>query len=56
MTTHGRNLVGGSVIAAVIAILFSNATIAGVSTWKWALGLIGLILWLLAERTPTPRP
>jgi hypothetical protein len=46
MTTPVRNLVGGTAVAAVLAIVMYTPTIAGVSTWKWLLGLAGLSLWL----------
>jgi hypothetical protein len=50
MTTPVRNLVGGAATATVLAIIMYIPTIAGVSAWKWMLGVVGLLLWLLAER------
>jgi hypothetical protein len=55
MTTPIGNLVGGAAAAAILAIVMFIPTIAGVSTWKWMLGLVGLLLWFLAERAESPR-
>ena len=54
MTTPVRNLVSGAAAAAVLAIVMFAPSIAGVSTWKWMLGLVGLVLWFLAERAKPP--
>jgi len=42
MTAPLRNLVGGAVVAAFLASIIGIPTIAGVDTWKWILGLVGL--------------
>ena len=55
MASPVRNLVGGAVVAVVLAALISVPAIGSISTWKWALGLIGLFLWFLAERAKPPR-
>ena len=55
MSTPIGNLVGGAAAAAILAIVMLIPTIAGVSTWKWMLGFVGLLLWFLAERAESPR-
>jgi len=40
-------------VSAVVGLLVTMAVIteiAGVSTWKWALGVLALVLFVLAER------
>jgi hypothetical protein len=55
MASPVRNLVAGTVVAVVLAALLSVPAIASISTWKWALGLLGLFLWFLAERARPSR-
>jgi len=55
MSTPIGNLVGGAAAAAILAIVMLIPTIAGVSTWKWMLGFVGLLLWFLAEWAESPR-
>jgi hypothetical protein len=50
VTTPVRNLVLGGGIAAGLATLAIVPTIAGVDTWKWILGVLGVVLFVLAER------
>jgi hypothetical protein len=48
--TPVRNLVFGVGIAMGLATIAIVPTIAGVSTWKWLLGVLGLVLFVRAER------
>ena len=41
-------------VAAVPAIVAFVPTIAGVSTWKWVLGIVGLMIFMLAGRQGRP--
>jgi hypothetical protein len=41
-------------VAAVPTILVFVPTIAGVSTWKWVLGIVGLMIFVLAGRQGRP--
>jgi hypothetical protein len=50
VTTPVRNLVFGVGVAVGLATIVIVPTIAGVSTWKWLLGVLGLVLILRAER------
>jgi hypothetical protein len=50
VTTPVRNLVLGGGIAAGLATLAIVPTIAGVDTWKWILAILGVVLFVLAER------
>jgi hypothetical protein len=43
-----RNLAGGLLVAAAIAGPFAVPTVAGISTWKYLLGAIGLWLFVRA--------
>jgi hypothetical protein len=43
-----RNLVGGLVVAGLLAAPFIVPTIAGVGTWKYLLGALGLWLFVSA--------
>lgn len=38
------------IIAAAIAVLLAVPEIAGIATWKWVLGAIGLALFLAGSR------
>jgi hypothetical protein len=42
--------VAAIVIAGVMALLLAVPEIAGVATWKWVLGAIGLALFLAGGR------
>ena len=42
-----RNLVGGFLVAALLAGPFIVPSVAGISTWKYLLGAIGL--WLFGR-------
>jgi hypothetical protein len=55
MTIPIRNLLGGVATAAILAIAIVTPTIVGVSTWKWVLAVIGLLLWFRAARPKPPR-
>jgi len=46
MTSPVRNLVAGSGVAAVLAILLAAPTIVGISSWKIVLAALGLILFM----------
>jgi hypothetical protein len=48
MTSPVRNLVGGSGVAALLAILLATPSIAGISSWKIVLAGIGLLLFMLS--------
>lgn len=50
MTTRYRNLALGVAIAVALTTIAVVPTIAGVSTWKWALAVLGGVFFLLAER------
>jgi len=41
-------------VAAVPAIVAFVPTIAGVSTWKWVLGIVGLMIFMRAGRQGRP--
>jgi len=41
-----RRLVSGVAVAAVLAWVVAVPRVAGVETWKWLLGAIGLALFL----------
>jgi hypothetical protein len=49
VATPVRNLVSGGAVAALLAIVMLVPTVAGVSTWKWVLGLVGLLVWFRAR-------
>jgi len=46
---YGRLAIAAG-IAVVIAILFAVPRIAGIETWKWVLGAIGMAFIVLAGR------
>jgi hypothetical protein len=50
VTTPVRNLASGVGVAVLLAAIGIVPTIAGVSTWKWVLGILGLMLFMLGER------
>ena len=39
-------LAWGVVAAAVLAVLIAVPRVAGVETWKWVLGVVGLVMFL----------
>jgi hypothetical protein len=45
-----RNILTGLAVAGVTALLMAVPTIRGISTWKVVLGVIGLTIFLLADR------
>jgi hypothetical protein len=40
----------GASVAAGLATIAIVPTVAGISTWKWVLGFLGIVLFALAER------
>jgi hypothetical protein len=50
VTTPVRNLLFGVGVAVGLATIAIVPTIAGVSTWKWLLGVMGLVLFVRGER------
>jgi hypothetical protein len=50
VTTPVRNLALGVGVAVGLATVAIVPTIAGVSTWKWVLGVLGIVLFVRAER------
>jgi hypothetical protein len=49
MATPVRNLALGVGIAVVLATIALGPPIAGVRLWKWALGVLAVALFVLAE-------
>jgi len=49
-----KRLILALAVAAVPAIVVFVPTIAGVSTWKWVLGIVGLMIFMLAGRQGRP--
>jgi ABC-type Fe3+ transport system permease subunit len=43
-----RNLGGGILVAVLLAVPFVVPTVAGISTWKYLLGAIGLVVFVRA--------
>ena len=43
-----RNLIGGLVVAGLLALPFAVPVIAGIDTWKYLLGAVGLWLFVRA--------
>ena len=54
MAPPNRTVVLAAVIAVTLTILAIVPSIAGVSTWKWALGVLSVVLFVLAERQKRP--
>ena len=50
VTTPAQNVVFGLGVAVGLAIIAIVPTIAGVSTWKWALCVLGIVLFVFGER------
>jgi hypothetical protein len=50
VTIPVRNLVLGTGIAVGLASMAIVPTIAGVSTWKWVLAVLGVVLLVRARR------
>jgi hypothetical protein len=48
-----KNLAGGLAVAVLLAAPFVVPTIAGISTWKYVLGAIGLGIFVRAGMTHT---
>jgi uncharacterized membrane protein YeiH len=48
-------LVGGVALATVLAVVFLVPSVSGVSTWKWVLAAVGLVLFVLAGRKGATR-
>jgi hypothetical protein len=48
-TASTRRLVGAAIVVASVGLAVVVPTIAGIATWKWMLGLVGLLLWILAR-------
>lgn len=46
MASPVRNILAGSGIAAVLAVLLAAPTIVGISSWKIVLGAFGLLLFV----------
>jgi hypothetical protein len=45
-----KRVVPALLIAAALALLVAVPEIAGVATWKWVLGLVGLVVFVAAGR------
>jgi hypothetical protein len=45
-----RRMVPAVIVAAAMATLLAVPEIAGIATWKWMLGAIGLALFLSGSR------
>jgi hypothetical protein len=54
VSTSSRNLILGASIAALLTVIAVVPTVAGISTWKWALAAVGLILFVLGGRSRRP--
>ena len=50
MTSPARNILAGSGLAVLLAVLLAAPTIGGISSWKILLGAIGLILFVRSSR------
>jgi hypothetical protein len=48
MTSPVRNLVAGSGVAVLLAMVFAAPTIAGIATWKIFLAGLGLLFFMLS--------
>lgn len=49
-----RNLLFGVGVAVALATVAIGPQIAGISLWKWVLGVVGLALFVLAGRRQRP--
>jgi hypothetical protein len=52
MSLRDRNLIGGVVIAMVLAVVATVPSVRGISTWKYVAGMIGLWLFLRGGFAP----
>ena len=50
-----RTLIVGAVAAMLLEFVVAVPTVYGVSTWKYVLGAIGLVLFILGGRKPSPK-
>lgn len=50
MTPPIQNILAGSAVAVVFALLMATPTLGGISTWKVVLAAIGLLLFTLSGR------
>ena len=50
-----RRTIIGALTAIALAFAMAVPTVRGISTWKYLLGAIGLALFLLAGRNPSPK-
>ena len=48
MASPVRNILAGSVFAALLAVLLAAPTIAGISSWKVILAAVGAVLFFLS--------
>jgi hypothetical protein len=51
-----RNIVLGTVTAIVAAFTVAVPSVHGVSTWKYVLAAIGVMLFVVAGRDSSPKP
>ena len=49
MASPLRNILAGSGVAALLAVLLATPTIAGISAWKVVLAAFGLMLFFLSS-------
>lgn len=49
MASPVRNLLAGSALATLLAVLMTTPTLGGISTWKVVLAAIGLLLFTLSR-------
>ena len=48
MASPAGRILAGSAVAVLVAVVLGVPTIAGIDTWKIALGVVGLILFVLS--------
>ena len=51
-----NNIVLGAVAAIVIAFTLAVPSVHGISTWKYVLAAIGVMLFVVAGRDTSPKP
>ena len=44
-----RTLMGAAIAVVIVGLAVTVPTLAGISTWKWMLALIGLLIWFYAR-------